>query len=397
MQKDLLIHSMASFSSITLAILEAVKPSIIAEIGAEHGGNSKLLYDWLKDKNGKLISIDCNPSQVFIDWIKTTNGIVQHVQQESLRALPDIHNVDAWFIDGDHNWYTVYNELKLIRELNQKQNKNTLIFFHDVSWPWARRDLYYSPDRIPADFRHPLTWEGGVTLDNPDVIDGGFQGCGAYAIALKEGGKRNGVLTAIEDFIREFTQEYCYAQIPAVFGLGVLFNLHHPQAEEIATIVTPYHHNSLLQLLERNRLDNYLRVIELQNENAALTNQPKPEPAQTSPQSQLTDWETEAVSLINTLNDHANDPDIFDNITAKLPNDKNKLKQLSSYLNMLLAIPQEKDAIKLISILEALSQAKSGNLSLAHKRLEELYANNPNCPLLLGAYKHTFSLTGQPT
>jgi len=29
-----------------------------------------------------------------------------------------------------------------------------LVFYHDVGWPSARRDLYCAPDQIPAEFRH---------------------------------------------------------------------------------------------------------------------------------------------------------------------------------------------------------------------------------------------------
>lgn len=418
MKRDLLLHSMMSFSPITLPILEAVKPAVIAEIGAEHGGHSKLLYDWLKPRNGKLISIDCNPSQVFIDWLASAKDVVQHVPKESLNVLPEIQDVDVWFVDGDHNWYTVYHELKLIRELNKKQNRNTLIFLHDVGWPWARRDLYYSPDRIPENFRHSFTWDGGVTLDNNSVIEGGFRGLGAYAIARQEGGQRNGVLTAVDDFTKEFPGEYCYAHVPAVFGLGVLFNPEHPQAAEIASVVAPFHHNKLLEMLELNRLDNYLKVIELQDQNQSKLHKPAmqnrnenvlPTPAMQNPHilpmpsmndnasdpANLLVWESQVVSLLNMLNDGTGQSDIWNRLNANLPHDQNQLKQLINYLKMLTAVPQEPNTIKLIGVLQAMCHAKFGNLKLAHKCLEELYAANPNCPLLLDAYTQTFTFTNE--
>jgi hypothetical protein len=27
-----------------------------------------------------------------------------------------------------------------------------MVFFHDVGWPYERRDMYYQPDTIPVDF-----------------------------------------------------------------------------------------------------------------------------------------------------------------------------------------------------------------------------------------------------
>ncbi len=396
MKEDLLIHSMTSFSAITLPILEAVQPTVIAEIGAEYGGHSRLLYEWLKQHNGKLLSIDCNPSQTFLDWIAGVKNVVQHIPQESLNAISTVSNVDIWFVDGDHNWYTVYHELKLIRELNKKQNRNTLIFLHDVCWPWSRRDLYYSPDRIPNDYCHPHTFEGGVTMNNAGMVNGGFQGLGAYAVALQEGGERNGVLTAVEDFIKEFTGEYCYAHVPAVFGLGVLFNLHHPQAQEIATIITPYHNNQLLQLLEVNRLNNYLKVIELQDNLSAQSHAMQQAPNQQQTEAidnDLLSWEKTVISLVDMLDEESDKPDIWEKIGAQLPNDKSKLKQMLSYIHLLLGVPQEPEALKLLGILEVMGYAKSGNLKLAHKRLELLCASHPDCPLLLAVYTQTFNLS----
>jgi hypothetical protein len=59
-----------------------------------------------------------------------------------------------------------------------------------------------------------------------------------------------------------------YAHIPAVFGLGVLFDASAEWAEDVAGIVLPYHENELIASLERNRLRNYLTVIEWQDRQA---------------------------------------------------------------------------------------------------------------------------------
>lgn len=265
MTTNLLIHSMAEFHSITLPIMDAINAKVIAEIGSEHGGNSKLLYDWATIHEAMLLSIDPKPSKEFYDWLGLTDNKVKHIEETSFAAIPACNEVDVWFVDGDHNWYTVYNELKLIRETALSQNHMPVIFLHDVSWPWARRDLYYAPDRIPQEFLHPFTWNEGVTLDNDFVVRGGFRSHGSFAIAKQAGGERNGVLTAVEDFLSDYSDEYCFGYVPAVFGLGVIFNVAHPQAEQIASIIKPFHCNSLLETLEFNRLRNYLAVIEWQD------------------------------------------------------------------------------------------------------------------------------------
>ncbi len=265
MAGNLLIHSMAEFHSITLSLLECIQAKTIAEIGSEHGGNSKLLYDWSIAHDATLLSIDPEPSKDFYQWLASTHNNVKHIKETSFTAIPQCSQVDAWFVDGDHNWYTVFNELKLIRKSAVAQQKMPVIFLHDVGWPWARRDLYYAPDRIPKEFQQPHTWNEGVTLDNDLVVNGGFRSHGAFAIAKRAGGERNGVLTAVEDFLAAHSTEYCFGYIPAVFGLGVIFNAAHPQAEEIAAIIKPFHCNPLLETLELNRLRNYLAVIEWQD------------------------------------------------------------------------------------------------------------------------------------
>ena len=56
-----------------------------------------------------------------------------------------------------------------------------------------------------------------------------------------------------------------YAHVPAVFGLGILFDADAPWAAQLAQHVAPFHNNPLLASLEENRLRNYLKVIEMQD------------------------------------------------------------------------------------------------------------------------------------
>ena len=69
--------------------------------------------------------------------------------------------MDAALIDGDHNWYTVYNELRMLaRPPGQAGAPLPLLIMHDVGWPYGRRDLYYDPERIPEEFRQPYAQTG---------------------------------------------------------------------------------------------------------------------------------------------------------------------------------------------------------------------------------------------
>jgi hypothetical protein len=137
----------------------------------------------------------------------------------SSRMLPLGTMFDVILIDGDHNWYTVFNELRLIHERKLLQ-PGGYIFMHDVDWPYGRRDMYYQPETIPADFRHPFAQQGIVRgrshLSESEGVNREFMN------ALGEGGPKNGVLTAVEDFVAMFPRNYRFCRVRFEFGLGIL-------------------------------------------------------------------------------------------------------------------------------------------------------------------------------
>lgn len=260
---DLLLHSMAEFSEIIFPALEIAGATRLVEVGAETGAMTERLLEYTRRRGGTLTSIDPAPSKAAEELF----GAADHatlIHATSIEAIPSLH-ADAWLVDGDHNYYTVLAESQLIWQQSQESGRPFLVFYHDVGWPCARRDLYYAPDRIPREFRHPFSWERGMTLGNAGTIAGGFRGEGVFATALHEGGPRNGVLTAIEDFTDGKEDDLLWARVPAVFGLGVLFDANAPWAEALTAHLYPHHENPLLARLEENRLACYLRVIEWQD------------------------------------------------------------------------------------------------------------------------------------
>jgi hypothetical protein len=264
---NLLIHSMSEFSEIIVDALAIAGAREIVEIGAEYGGMSAVLADYAAAEGGRLTSIDPAPKRAFLDWAATAN--VRHIAKLSLAALDDLSGVDAWLVDGDHNWFTVYHELKAIQAATRRDGKPLLVFLHDVCWPAARRDMYYAPDQIPAEFRHPYDYEGGALIDQAGLFrNRGFRGMGSFAFASHEGGPRNGVLTAVEDFLEEARADgraIAYAEVPAVFGLGIIFDTDADWSEQLTGLLLPYHDNALLRSLEQNRLKNYLKVLDWQD------------------------------------------------------------------------------------------------------------------------------------
>lgn len=138
----------------------------------------------------------------------------------SLEVLPKLNDVfDCILIDGDHNWYTVHEELEAISRRNLLR-PGGILFFHDVEWPWGRRDMYYQPEVIPPAYVHDWKQKGlvrGKSELTEDVTLHDY-----FKKATHEGGPRNGVLTAIEDFLQEHKGEYRFFRVHAGCGLGVM-------------------------------------------------------------------------------------------------------------------------------------------------------------------------------
>src|SRR5208283_2755827 len=111
---------------------------------------------------------------------------------------------------------------KLLEKRGQELGQSfPLIIFHDIGWPYGRRDLYYDPATIPPAFLQPYDCKGLQPGCDGLRESGGIN----YNIchARQAGGPRNGVLTAIEDFHKEAAETLDWIVIPGFNGLGILF------------------------------------------------------------------------------------------------------------------------------------------------------------------------------
>lgn len=211
-----MVGSLSAFWPLLEPVLDALVPRRVCEVGVEDGAFAAQLLDWCRPRGCAYAGIDPAPP----DGLPVIRGA-------SLDVLPRLEACDAYFIDGDHNYYTVRGELDAIaRGTERLRDRGPLICVHDVGWPWGRRDMYYAPENIPAEHRHPSSNELGVTLHDDALVDGGMRDPGRYAIARRPGGPRNGVLTAVEDFLaaeREAGAEWEMVLVPAAFGLALLY------------------------------------------------------------------------------------------------------------------------------------------------------------------------------
>jgi hypothetical protein len=240
--------SLLNNAELVVACLEAAEVKSVVEVGAFAGDLTRLLLEWASGAQARVVAIDPSPKPLLVELAAERDDL-ELVRATSHDALRRIALPDAVIIDGDHNYYTVSHELAIIGE-RADGPALPLLLFHDVCWPHARRDDYFDPEAIPAEHRQPVA-DGGGLFPGVQGIDPG--GLPYRHPAAREGGPRNGVLTAIEDFVsgREGLR---LGVVPAFFGLGVVWHAGAPWADAVAGVIEPWDRNPLLERLEANRV-----------------------------------------------------------------------------------------------------------------------------------------------
>lgn len=198
--------------------LEAADCREVVEVGSEGGAHTVRLLDWCSEVGARLHVIEPEP-RYEVDALRASHpGRLVFHEATSLEVLEKIDAADAVLLDGDHNWYTVHHELLALESAHGE--RFPLVFLHDVAWPFARRDMYYAPARIPGEHRHPYA-KGGVKRGEQALVHNDGLAPELYK-ALREGGPRNGVLTAVEDFLARTPLRLRFELLPVDFGLGLI-------------------------------------------------------------------------------------------------------------------------------------------------------------------------------
>jgi hypothetical protein len=240
-------HSLQNLAEIVLPCLDASGARSVVEVGAYAGDLTGVLTDWAAGTGARVVAIDPAPQDRLVA-LAEARAELELVRETSLAALPRLAPADAVIIDGDHNWFTVSEELRHIAAVSGAELP--LLIFHDVCWPHGRRDDYYAPEQIPAEHRRPIQEGGGLHPDEPGIRFGGLPYRHA---ATREGGPRNGVLTAVEDFVGS-RDDVRLAVVPAFFGLGVVWRADAVWADAVAEVLEAWDRNPLLARLEANRV-----------------------------------------------------------------------------------------------------------------------------------------------
>ena len=257
-------YSLASHREVLFPCLDAAAPATVVEVGAFKGEFTEVLLGWAARSGARVAAIDPEPPPE-LEAVAERHPELELVRKPSHRALGELLPADAVIIDSDHNHYTLSEELRLIDE-RAEPGRFPLLIFHDVCWPHARRDTYYAPDGIPEEHRQPLAQDAQLSPDEPGVASAGIHFPWA---AAREGGPRNGVLTAIEDFL-DGRSGMRLAIVPAFFGLGVLWAEDAPWAERVAAVVDPWDSSPMVARLEADRVNGMVDRIKLERQEDLL-------------------------------------------------------------------------------------------------------------------------------
>jgi hypothetical protein len=240
--------SLANLTEVVLPCLDAIEARSVMEVGAYRAKLTGELVSWAEGAGARVVAIEPVPQPELLE-LDAGSADLELVAETSHEALPRLPLADAIILDGDHNYYTLSEELRLVAE-RASGSELPLLIFHDVGWPLARRDAYSDPDLVPKEHRHPYAWNVALMPGNPGVVD---EGMPFACVAVSEGGPRNGVLTAIEDFMAEH-DGLELATVPAFFGLGVVWHTEAPWADAVAEALEPWNRNPVLERLEANRI-----------------------------------------------------------------------------------------------------------------------------------------------
>jgi Methyltransferase domain len=239
--------SLINNAEVMTSCLDIARATSVVEVGAYAGDLTRLLLAWSEPSGARVWAIDPSPQKELVALAESRPEL-ELVQETSHQALRHVPRADAYVIDGDHNYYTVAEELRLIVAAAGEQPL-PLLMLHDVGWPHGHRDDYFAPELIPSEYRQPTVEGGGLFPGRSAPQVGGLP----YKWpAANEGGPRNGVLTAVQDFL-DGQDRLRLAILPSFFGLGIVWHLDAPYAERLAQLLDPLDRNPIIERLEANR------------------------------------------------------------------------------------------------------------------------------------------------
>ena len=104
--------SIVNLAEVLFACLDAVGARTVIEVGAFHGKSTRELLDWASADGARVIAIDPAPEPALRE-LAAERADLELVERTSIEALGEL-DADAIILDGDHNYFTLSEELRLI-------------------------------------------------------------------------------------------------------------------------------------------------------------------------------------------------------------------------------------------------------------------------------------------
>lgn len=198
-------------------LLRALEPRVVVEVGAGHG---RLTARLLRGADRATIhAVDPVLCAGLAALDAAEPRLVVHTARGA-DALGTLPAADLLLLDGDPNWSTVRAELGLaVAAARAAGRPAPVVVVHGVHWPFGRRDGYGSAETPGGAARRPSVRAGLLPGRARPAADGLRL---AAHVAMEEGGARNGVLTALEDFVAEDAGTWSLVDVPGYGGSAVL-------------------------------------------------------------------------------------------------------------------------------------------------------------------------------
>jgi hypothetical protein len=207
------------FAPVIAPLVEALRPRVVAEIGAGSGRLTRRLLEAVGAAPNLVHAIDPAPA-LDPELRAAMGGRLQVHEDRSIAVLGTIGPVDLALLDGDPNWHAVHSDLSLLaRSAERADRPAPLIVVHNIHWPFGRRDGYYDPAAIPPASLHARS-ELGLVPGRREPSEDGLRL--VPWVATRDFEPRSGVLTAVESFVADSELEWTTVELPGFNGVAVL-------------------------------------------------------------------------------------------------------------------------------------------------------------------------------
>jgi ABC-2 type transport system ATP-binding protein len=266
--------SLTEARELIFAVLDASEARDVAEIGTNPGHFTRMLAERARDRGGRVLAVEPVPDAEMRKV--ASDPLVDLVAGAAPRAFDDLDACDAYVLDGDANYWTVRSSLERAQAAADGAGKPLLAIVHHSGWPWGRRDVYLNVSPVPPEGMNPRRAGLGVLPDTSQLVRGGWSFPSSIEIAETDGGPRNGVLTAVEDFVAETSGLRLVAVAP-LLGFAFVYAASARWAPAVAAVLERYESDPLLERLERERVELFVELLGALGLNGASADGGEPE------------------------------------------------------------------------------------------------------------------------